>query len=110
MMKKILATALLLACSLPLSALAATKTVTVKEAKTLRDDTRVVLTGKIVSRAGDDDHYWLQDSTGKIRIDVDDDDWEDNHVAIGKKVRVVGDVDKNDGRTEIEVDHIRVVH
>ncbi|MDN8540510.1 NirD/YgiW/YdeI family stress tolerance protein [Erwinia sp. BC051422] len=108
MMKKILATVLLLACSLPAYAHAA-KTVTVKEAKTLRDDTRVVLTGKITGHAGDDDLYWLQDSTGKIRIDIDDDEWEDNHVAIGKTVRVVGDVDKNGGHTEIEVDHISVV-
>lgn len=107
-MKKILATALFLAFSVP--ACAAAKTVTVKEAKKLRDDARVTLTGKITGRAGDDDHYWLQDSTGKIRIDVDDDDWEDNRAAIGKTVRVTGDIDKNDGRTEIEVDHIRVVH
>lgn len=108
-MKKILAAALLLACTLPFYAQAAAKNVTVKEAKSLRDDARVTLTGKITGRAGDDDHYWLEDSTGKIRIDVDDEDWEDSHAAIGKTVRVVGDVDKNDGRTGIEVEHIRVV-
>ncbi|WP_380180536.1 NirD/YgiW/YdeI family stress tolerance protein [Kalamiella sp. sgz302252] len=109
-MKKNLAPLLLLAFALPFYAHSAAKTVSVKEAKTLHDDAHVILKGKITGRAGDDDHYWLEDSTGKIRIDVEDDDWEDSGAAIGKTVRVVGDVDKNDGHTEIEVDHISVVH
>lgn len=79
--------------------------VSVSKAKTLRDDSRVVLQGKITGRAGDDDLYWLEDSSGRIRIDVDDDD--DGRHLIGKKVRVVGDVDHHDGHVEIEVDHLR---
>ncbi|WP_253384561.1 YgiW/YdeI family stress tolerance OB fold protein [unidentified bacterial endosymbiont] len=79
---------------------------TIKQAKEMRDDARVTLEGKITSRAGDDDRYWLQDSTGKIRIDVDDDD---EGSLIGRQVRIVGDVDKNDGRTEIDVDHLRIL-
>lgn len=80
------------------------RNVTVREAKTLRDDARVVLEGKITGRAGDDDQYWLRDKTGRILIDVDDDD--DDGRLIGKQVRVVGNVDYNDDRVMIEVDHI----
>ncbi|MBV6820050.1 NirD/YgiW/YdeI family stress tolerance protein [Rahnella sp. PD12R] len=85
-----------------------TREVTVAQAKTLRDDARVMLTGKIISYAGDDDRYWFQDSTGKIRIDVDDDDDDDERRLIGKTVHIIGDVDKDDGRVEIDVDHVVV--
>lgn len=100
------AIALIAGCLFAGSALARDVT-TVKEAKTLRDDSRVTLEGKITGRAGDDDRYWLQDSTGKIRVDIDDDD--DERGLVGKRVRVTGDVDKNDGRTEIDVDHLRII-
>ncbi|MGE9552148.1 NirD/YgiW/YdeI family stress tolerance protein [Erwinia amylovora] len=108
-MKKLLITTCLLACAFTASADERAKSVTVKQAQSMRDDSRVSLTGKITGHAGDDDKYWLQDSTGRIRIDVDDDDWDDENVAIGKTVRVVGDTDRDDGHTEIDVDHIRVV-
>lgn len=77
---------------------------TVAEAKTMRDDAHVMLKGKITGYAGDDDKYWFSDSTGKIRIDVDDD--EDERNLVGKNVHIVGDIDKDDGRTEIDVDHV----
>lgn len=82
-----------------------TRQVTVAEAKTMRDDANVMLKGKITGYAGDDDKYWFSDSTGKIRIDVDDDD-NDEVSLIGKQVHIVGDIDKDDGRTEIDVDHV----
>ncbi len=44
----------------------------VTEAKKLRDDTRVIVRGYIVQRIADD-HYLLRDSTGSIRIELDDD-------------------------------------
>lgn len=79
------------------------RNVTVREAKTLHDDARVVLEGKITGRAGDDDRYWLRDKTGRIMIDVDDDD---EGRLVGKQVRVVGNVDYNDDTVMIEVDHL----
>ncbi|MGC0837723.1 NirD/YgiW/YdeI family stress tolerance protein [Pantoea agglomerans] len=53
------------------------------EAKNMRDDRHVTLTGTISGRA-DGHHYWLKDSTGRIRIDIDDDDGDD-HYLVGKK-------------------------
>jgi len=57
--------------------------VTIAEAKTLRDDRQVTLTGTISGRA-DNDHYGLKDSTGHIRVDIDVDD-EDDRYLIGKR-------------------------
>ncbi|MEM6160118.1 NirD/YgiW/YdeI family stress tolerance protein [Erwinia sp. P6884] len=80
--------------------------VTVAQAKKMHDDRHVALTGTISGRA-DDDRYWLQDSTGRIRIDVDDDD--DDRYLVGKKVRVTGEVDRNDRHTEISVDNVYIL-
>lgn len=80
--------------------------VTVAEAKTMRDDRQVTLTGTISGRA-DDDHYWLKDSTGRIRVDIDDDD--DDRYLIGKKVRITGEVDRDDGYSEINVDRVFIL-
>ena len=102
-MKKTLWIMLALLCS---SSAFARQEVTVAEAKKMRDDRHVAITGTISGRA-DDDHYWLQDATGRIRIDVDDDD--DDRYLVGKKVRVSGEIDHNDGRTEIDVDHVYIL-
>ncbi|NEG60606.1 NirD/YgiW/YdeI family stress tolerance protein [Pantoea agglomerans] len=102
-MKKILwmILALLSSCSAY-----ARQEVTVAEAKMLRDGRQVTLTGIISGRA-DDDHYWLKDATGLIRVDMDDDD--DEHYLIGKKVRVTGEVDRDDGYNEINVDRVFIL-
>lgn len=83
--------------------------VTVAEAKTMHDDRQVTLTGTISGRA-DDDHYWLKDSTGRIRVDIDDDDDDDDdRYLIGKKVRVTGEIDRDDGYSEINVDRVFIL-
>lgn len=89
----------------------ARQSVTVAEAKKMHDDNHVSLTGTISGRA-DDDHYWLRDSTGRIRVDIDDDDDgdDDDDYLIGKKVRVTGEIDRDDGQTEIDVDHVYILN
>ena len=80
--------------------------VSIAEAKKLPDNAGVVLEGKIVGRAGhDDDKYWFVDSTGRIRVDVDDDD-----LYLNQRVQLFGEVDRNDGRIEIDADHLRPVN
>lgn len=103
-MKKILWIILPLLSS---SAAYARQEVTVAEAKNMRDERHVTLTGTITGRA-DDDHYWLKDSTGRIRVDIDDDD-DDDRYLVGKKVRVTGEVDRDDGHSEIDVDHLYIL-
>nr|WP_255342939.1 NirD/YgiW/YdeI family stress tolerance protein [Pantoea sp. IMH] len=80
---------------------------TVAQAKKMHDDRHVAITGTISGRA-DDDHYWLQDSTGRIRIDVDDDD-DDGRYLIGKKVRITGEIDRDDGHNEISADRVYIL-
>lgn len=83
--------------------------VTVAEAKTMHDDRQVTLTGTISGRA-DDDHYWLKDSTDRIRVDIDDDDDDDeDRYLIGKKVRITGEIDRDDGYSEINVDRVFIL-
>jgi len=105
-MKKCLSVIVLITCSLAAGNVLARDVSTVKQAKAMRDNARVTLEGKITGRAGDDDRYWLQDGTGKVRVDIDDDD---DRRLVGKRVRVIVEVDKNDGRTEIDVDRLRVL-
>ena len=104
-MKKNLWIMIALLCS---SSAFARQEVTVAEAKKMRDDRHVAITGTISGRA-DDDYYWLQDATGRIRIDIDDDDDNDGRYLIGKKVRVTGEVDRDDGWSEIDVDHVYIL-
>ena len=75
--------------------------VSVAQAKKLPDNASVVLEGKIVGCAGyDDDKYWFEDNTGRIRVDVDDDD-----LIFDRRIQLIGEIDRNDGRIEIDVDH-----
>ncbi|QCA06828.1 NirD/YgiW/YdeI family stress tolerance protein [Pantoea vagans] len=87
----------------------ARQNVTVAEAKRMHDNNNVSLTGTISGRA-DDDHYWLRDSTGRIRVDIDDDGDDDDDYLIGKKLRITGDVDRDDGQTEINVNHVYILN
>ncbi|MBC2632122.1 hypothetical protein H6X84_24180, partial [Salmonella enterica subsp. enterica serovar Enteritidis] len=48
-------------------------------------------------------------STGRIRIDVDEDDEDDNGFLIGKKVRITGEIDRDDGHSEIDVDRLFIL-
>ena len=72
----------------------------------MRDDSQVTVTGTISGR-DDNGHYWLKDSTGRIRVDIDDDD--DDHYLIEKKVRIIGEVDRDDGYSEINVDRVFIL-
>ena len=82
--------------------------VTVTQAKNLKDETGVTLTGQIVRQLkpqGDD--FEFKDSTGSIILDVDDDLWMPLSLKAGDQVRVIGEVDTHRVKpTEIEVIHI----
>lgn len=104
-MKKKVLIVLALLCS---TSAFARQEVSVAQAKDMRDDRHVALTGTITGRA-DEDHYWLQDSTGRILIDLDDDDDDDGRYLTGKKVRITGEVDRDNGHVEIDVDRIYIL-
>ncbi|NDJ59126.1 NirD/YgiW/YdeI family stress tolerance protein [Enterobacteriaceae bacterium 4M9] len=78
--------------------------VTVNEAKQMHDDARVTLEGKVTGRTGEDDNYWLRDNTGRIAIDVEDCD--DDKRLIGRQVRVVGNIDRDDDGAKLDADRL----
>ena len=59
----------------------------------MRDDSIVVLTGKIVNSLGDE-KYTFQDSTGQIIIEIDDEDWHGIKVTPENTIEIVGELDK----------------
>ena len=78
---------------------------TVAKAKSSWDETPVVLTGHIVSRAGGDhEHYLFRDATGEIVVDIDDDLFVGRTVTPETTIRIYGEVDKEVmERTKIDV-------
>ncbi len=80
-------------------------TMTVAEVLTMRDDTPVVLTGKIDNALGDE-KYQFSDGTGSIVIEVDDDSWRNVQITPNDTVQIRGDVDKGWFSTEIDVDEV----
>lgn len=81
---------------------------TVQQALTMRDDSPVTLTGKIVSSLGDE-KYLFRDATGEIIIEIDDEDWRGITVSPETTLEIVGEVDKEFmGRTKIDVNSFSV--
>lgn len=79
--------------------------VTVVEAKSLRNNTPVVLTG-IIERYLGDEEYLFTDDTGSIIVEIDDNLWRGLSVGAEDTVEITGEVDK--GFTKIEIDVSRI--
>lgn len=73
------------------------------------DDQRVTLRGQIVRRLYGD-KYIFSDSTGEIRIDIDQDEWPAGQPINEKTmVEIIGKVDVDWGRvTEVDVKVLRI--
>ena len=80
---------------------------TVAQAKDAYEDTPVTLTGYI-TRQVDNDEFYFKDSTGEIKIEVEDYAWNGQNVTPKDKITIKGKIDKNDwGRAEVEVYNIQ---
>lgn len=82
--------------------------VTVAQALEMRDDTDVVVVGKIVRSVGDE-KYVFEDSTGSIMVEIDDDDWRGQTVTPSDKVKISGEIDRGLIKTEIDVNYIELL-
>lgn len=82
-------------------------TSTVAHAKTLRDDAKVSLTGKLVRYAGDE-KFELQDRTGSIIVEIDDDYYRNPQELVGKTVTIHGEVDRDSRKLEIDADYLQI--
>ncbi|WGE81696.1 YgiW/YdeI family stress tolerance OB fold protein [Actinobacillus equuli subsp. haemolyticus] len=101
------AATLLAACSQPTSqnqtfGANTASIVTVAQAKSLHDDSRVTLEGKIL-RQVDNDEYIFADSTGDIKIEIDDHVWNGLNVTPSDKIRIQGKLDKETFNSSIDV-------
>ena len=80
---------------------------TVAEALKMRDDTAVVLQGKIEKSLGKED-YLFSDDTGSVTIEIDHEDWRGQTVTPSDTVIIKGEVEKDFLHTEIDVDSIEL--
>ncbi len=78
----------------------------VKQAVELADDTWITLKGHIVRHEGED-IYLFKDSSGEARVEIDDDAWGGQHIGPNDFVELVGKVDKDWGRVELEIERVR---
>ena len=86
-----------------------TAQVTVKQALTLKDDSRVQLTGHIVKALGDE-KYQFRDNKGTMTVDIDDELWQGKALSATTVVTLLGEVDLDDKptkRVEIDVEAIK---
>lgn len=105
MRSKVLIAILSLVCAVSMAHARNTDITTVANAKKKHDDSSIVLEGRITASTGNEDEYWFSDDTGRIRISVD----EDYSELIGKKVRISGEVDRDDLDTKIDAQHLTFI-
>ena len=83
---------------------------TVAKALEARDESPVVLEGRILSAAKEHEEYVFQDKTGKIIIELDDELFHGRTVTPENTIRIWGEVDTKFGRdSEVEVDRFEIV-
>jgi uncharacterized protein (TIGR00156 family) len=80
--------------------------ITVAEAKNLRDDTPVILRGKIERFLGDE-KYLFSDDNGTIVIELENRVWGSLSVDENEVVEISGEIDREFRGNEVEVDAIR---
>jgi len=78
---------------------------TVAQAKTLSDDTPIILEGNIVKHLGKD-KYLFRDQTGDITVEIDNDEWNGVTITSKDTIIIYGEVDKDWNSIEIDVDSI----
>lgn len=79
--------------------------VTVAQINEMRDDVPVIVKGKILQRVGDE-KYIFEDETGKITVEIDDDDWRGQTISPENVVKLYGDVDRGLFKTEVDIDYV----
>jgi uncharacterized protein (TIGR00156 family) len=79
--------------------------ISIKQAKTLPDDTFVVVEGKI-ERAVGKDRYVLNDGTDTVNVEIDKKLWYNFTVGPDDVVIIYGEIDRNWNGIEIEAKRI----
>lgn len=123
MNKHMFTAAILLALSVPAYAefvdspidshVAVSKVHTVREARTMPDDSNVVLEGYITGKAGtpNPEEFFFKDNSDAIKVEINNDVWRGQTVNPQTRVRLWGEVDHNrwNKTVEIEVKRLEIV-
>ncbi|MFU8925336.1 NirD/YgiW/YdeI family stress tolerance protein [Acinetobacter puyangensis] len=102
-------TATVSAAPLNQQALTPTTVTSVKQAHQLKDDSKVLLKGQVVKSLGDE-KYEFRDSTGTIKVEIDDELWGGRALSPTQTVTLLGEIDidyKPTKRVEVDVDEVR---
>lgn len=78
---------------------------TVAALKEAKDDSLVLLQGKIVKQVGKDD-FLFQDATGEVEVEVNRRAWHGQTITPNDVVEIRGKVDKDWDKTDVEVKHV----
>ena len=81
---------------------------TVKQAKTMPDDSYVTLKGSITQRLTSDE-YTFKDSTGTITVEIDAEKWMGQIAGPNDLMEITGEIDKDFRATKIDVDSVKVL-
>lgn len=82
--------------------------ISVKQALSARDDSYVTIEGSIVSQV-DDDEYIFADTTGQIRVEIDNHIWRGQNVTAQDKLRLYGEIDNEWNKTELKVRELTII-
>ncbi len=72
------------------------------------EDTPCELIGNLVEQTGYD-RYLFRDASGTVVVDIDRKRFRDETVTPDTRVRLVGEVDYDHGRKEVDVDYLEVL-
>lgn len=90
------------------------KVIDIKSAKLLPDDSPVTLEGYIVDYAKtlDQNEYIFSDNQETIKVEIDPDVWRNQTVNPKTKIRITGELDRNDFNqtVEVEVDYLEIIN
>lgn len=80
----------------------------VEQAKTMNDESMVVLEGSLIKQVGHE-LYEFRDNSGTVNVDIDEQLWLGQKATPESKVHIEGKVDKEWGNIEIDVKSLRVI-
>lgn len=79
---------------------------TAAQAAGLKDDTHVRMVGRLVRSLGDE-NYEFEDDTGMLVVEIDDEAWQGESFGPDVRVELIGELDSDGGKTELDVDRVR---
>lgn len=84
--------------------------VTIADALAAPDGTELVITGAVVQQMVEDEEVLLQDASGQIVAEVDDDLIGELQLNANTQLRIKGEVDRDEDRSVIVAESVQLVN